>query len=123
MRYIILTVLLATAPLSVLAADSIDGLVNKGTGFIGGVLIYFLLGLATIVFLFNVTRYFIIGSGDEQGRTKAKTGAMYGIAAFVLISIMWGIVNFLVNGLGLNNSNPIKPDYNSEWELTPYVDE
>ena len=123
MRHIILTVLLATAPLSVLAADSIDGLVNKGTGFIGGVLIYFLLGLATIVFLFNVTRYFIIGSGDEQGRTKAKTGAMYGIAAFVLISIMWGIVNFLVNGLGLNNSNPIKPDYNSEWELTPYVDE
>jgi len=78
--------------------------------FLNSVILPFLIALAFLFFIINVTRYFIIGGGSEESQQKAKTLAFWGILAFVLIVSLWGIVNLLVSGLGLTNM-PMTPDY------------
>ncbi|MEK7639456.1 MAG: hypothetical protein AAB388_04825 [Patescibacteria group bacterium] len=74
--------------------------------FINNVVIYFLLGLAFLMFVINAIRYFVLGSTSEEGREKAKNLALYSIIAFVIIIIFWGIVNLFVVTLGLDTSAP-----------------
>ena len=79
--------------------------------FIGGTLIPFLFGLALLVFLVNAVRFFIIGGTNPTEQAKAKTLATYSIFTFVFLVSIWGIVNFFVGGLGLDNDNAVTPDY------------
>lgn len=81
--------------------------------FLNDTIVPAILGIAFLVFLWNVVRFFIIGGSDEESQTKAKSLAQWGITAFVIIASLWGIVNMLVAGLGLGN-NPIIPDYMCE---------
>lgn len=81
--------------------------------FLTGTVIPFLLVIATLFFVWNVTRYFIIGGANEESREKARQLALWGILAFVLITSLWGIVMLVVNGLGLDNRS-IAPDYMCE---------
>jgi hypothetical protein len=111
MKYTLLTAVLAFLPSLVLAADTIPSLLNRGTGFIGNILIYFLMAVALFSFVFNVSRYFIFGGGDEAGREKAKRYALYSILALVFIIIMWTIVNVLVASLGFGRAAELRPDY------------
>ncbi len=78
--------------------------------FLTGTIIPFLLVIATLVFVWNVVRYFIIGGANEDSQEKARSLALWGILAFVLIVSLWGIVTLVVNGLGLDNRS-IAPDY------------
>ncbi|MEX2340924.1 MAG: hypothetical protein WD605_01235 [Candidatus Paceibacterota bacterium] len=82
------------------------------TLFISNILIPFLFGLALLFFIWNVFRYFILGKQNSPDQESARRLALYGIAAFVFLVSLWGIVNLLVGGLGLNRSNfPVEPDY------------
>lgn len=78
--------------------------------FLTGTVIPFLLVIATLVFVWNVVRYFIIGGANEDSQEKARSLALWGILAFVLIVSLWGIVMLISNGLGLDN-RPVTPDY------------
>ena len=80
-------------------------------GFINEILIPFLFGVALLVFLVNVFRFFILGADNQEGRDKAQRLALYGILAFVFMVSIWGIVNLIVSGLGFNNGSPLTPDY------------
>ncbi len=70
--------------------------------------------LAFLFFLINVFRYFIIGSGNEESREKAKQLAIWGILAFVLLFGIWGFVNILIGVFGVGDSPVQVPDYMCE---------
>ena len=101
---------------------SIQTLLANIISFLNSTVIPFIIAVAFLVFLWNMAQYFIIGGASEENRTKARRNALYGIAAFVVIVSIWGIVNLLVNGFGFDRRTYITPDYikgtdtNDPWE-------
>jgi len=79
--------------------------------FLSDIVIPFLLGIAFLFFIINVIRFFVAGGSNEEGREKAKSLAIYGIAAFVFIIIFWGIINMLSYSIGLDGYVQPIPDY------------
>ena len=79
--------------------------------FLNTTIVPFLLSVAFLVFIWNVTRYFIIGGSNSDAQEKARSLALWGIIAFVVILSLWGIVNLLVSGFGLGNRGQVTPDY------------
>jgi len=75
------------------------------------VLLPFLFGIAFLYFLINIVRYFIIGGASDIQREKARLSATYGVAAFVFIFSLWGIVSLFVNGLDIEENTSLCPDY------------
>jgi len=69
--------------------------------FVNNLVIPFLLGMAFLLFVINVFRFFIIGGSNTDSQEKARALALYGVGAFVLIIIFWGIINILTSSLGL----------------------
>jgi len=92
----------------------IQTILSALVGFIGTTLVYFLMGIAFVVFLWNIARYFIMGGANEEARTRAKSLAIWGILAFVIIASIWGIVNFIRSNLGIDDYAPTQPDYMQE---------
>lgn len=78
---------------------------------INNAIIPFILAIAFLIFLWNIARYFIIGGANSEDQEMAKSHAIWGITAFVVIVSVWGIVNFLVSGFGFGGVNSITPDY------------
>ncbi len=79
--------------------------------FLNNVIIPFLFGLALLFFIWNAFRWLILGGGDKDAKDNARQLALYGIGAFVFLVSLWGIVNMLVNGLGLGGVDQVIPDY------------
>jgi hypothetical protein len=79
--------------------------------FLNNVIIPLLLAMAALVFLFNVTRYFIIGGENPDSQEKARSLAVWGILGFVIILSIWGIVTMLTYSLGFGDDRAITPDY------------
>ncbi len=69
---------------------------------LNSIVIPFMLGMAFLVFVINVFRFFILGGTNADSQDKAKRLAVYGVGAFVFIIIFWGIINLLANSFGLN---------------------
>lgn len=67
-----------------------------------------LLGIATLIFLVGVIQYVVAG-GNEEKQKNAKGFMMYGIIGLVVMVAVWGIVNLLVNTLGLENTAATLP--------------
>lgn len=90
-------------------------------GFINSTLVPFVFALAFLFFLYNVVRYFVIGASDQGARESARSLALWSITAFVLMVTLWGIVNFLVYGLGFGRTVAPCPDYfpQSECQVGP----
>ena len=78
--------------------------------FLNDLIVPFLLAIAGLIFIWNAVRYFIFEGASDEGQTKAKSLMLWSIIAFVIMVSMWGIVNLLVEGLGLDN-RAITPDY------------
>ncbi|MBP6881332.1 MAG: hypothetical protein KBC35_01790 [Candidatus Pacebacteria bacterium] len=109
-KYTFLFPLFLFTPLITHAADLQTFLKNVMI-FINNYVIIFLLGAAFLFFIINVVRFFIIGSTSDEGREKAKALAIYGVGAFVLIIILWGIVNMLVSSFGFGGKAQPSQDY------------
>ena len=103
------TIVLAAFPF-ITHAQSFQGMFGNIVNFVDRTLIPFLFGLAFLFFVINVFRYFILGGGNPEAQESAKSLATYGVAAFVFLIIFWGIVNMLINSIGIN-SEPIRSDY------------
>ncbi len=89
---------------------NIQTLLTEILKFLNGTIVPFLLGIAFLVFIWNVARYFIIGGANEESQEKARSLALWGIATFVIIVSLWGIVNLFTKTIPRSNS-PITPDY------------
>jgi hypothetical protein len=95
--------------------ETVQGYIVSILQFINFVLLPFLFSIALLFFLVNIARYFIIKGDDEGAREKARTLALYGIGAFVVLVSMWGIVNMFVNGLDIDDGRSRCPDYLGNW--------
>ena len=89
-------------PVITFAQDGAQQYLVNITLFVGNVVVPFLLGIAFLFFVVNVIRFFVFESNNEQGREKAKSLAVFGIGAFVVILIFWGIINILTDSLGFD---------------------
>ena len=97
---------------SVIHADqNIQTLARGLMDFIMSIVVPLLLAIALFFFVINVIRYFIIETDDVSKRANAKNLALYGVMAFVIILIFWGLVNLFVGFIGLGEAPPITPDY------------
>lgn len=100
-------------------AQGITPYINETISFFNNIVIPMLFAVAILFFLINATRYFVIGSGNESERAKARMLATYGILAFVFIVAIWGIVGIITTSFGLipaGGSQPnLCPDYMSAF--------
>ena len=97
---------------------SLQGLIAGVLGFINEVIIPVTLGIAFLIFLINAVRFFIVGGNNTEGQEKARSLALYGIGAFVLILSLWGLVNILTDGIGLGGG----PCINGDTVQSDYID-
>ena len=72
--------------------------------FVSSVLVPLVLALAFLFFLWGVFKFFIAGGADEEKRNEGKQLMIYSIIGFVLIVALYGIVNFIAGGLGLDGT-------------------
>ena len=93
---------LALAPLFAYAEAVESNFFTKIAGFTNDA-IGLLLGIATLIFLVGVIQYVIAG-GDEKKTAAAKTYMLYGIIGLVVMVAAWGIVNLVVDTLGLETT-------------------
>ena len=99
---------MAFMPVMVFAEESgdfgqINTFIGKITGFINGTLLPLIFGIALLVFVYGVFKYFILGGSDEGSRQEGRQLVLYAIIGFILMTSIWGIVNILSDGLGLNS--------------------
>ncbi len=71
--------------------------------------VYLIMGLATVMFVFNVFKYFIASGDDAGAKKEAGLYVMYSIIGFFVILSFWGLVNILTNTLNLNSTQPAQP--------------
>jgi len=95
--------------------ESVQGYIILILQFINFTLIPLLFSIALLFFLINTARYFIIEAGDSAAREKAKTFALYGLGAFVVMVSIWGVVNMFVYGLEIDSEDAMCPDYLGNW--------
>jgi hypothetical protein len=65
-------------------------------------LIPFVLALAFLVFVWGMFKFFILGGANDEAKESGKSLIIYALAGFVLILIFWGLVNFLVDLIGVD---------------------
>ena len=75
--------------------------------FIDQILIPLILGLAFLMFVWGVFKFFILGGSDEEAQAKGKSLMLYAVAGFVLILSFYGIVSVLTNGLGFGGNGTL----------------
>lgn len=91
--------------------QTLQGFIMSFVGFLNMVVVPLLLGVAFLIFIINVVRFFVIQSNSEDGQKHAKALALYSILAFVFILIFWGVVNMLSYTFGLATGGPPPSDY------------
>lgn len=118
MRYIytVASSLLALTPIITFAQTrNIQGLFSNIIEVLGTVIVPFLWGIAFLMFVWNAVRYFVFEGHSEEGREKAKSLMIWGVSAFVFITIFWGIVSMLVTSTGLEGENQPCSDYTRRY--------
>lgn len=121
MKFLTLFALVALMPSFVHAQTaSLETLLKGIVGFTNNTLIPFLVGIAFLIFVINVFRYFILNGENEKGQEDAKNLAMYSVAAFVFLLIFWGIVNMLSTSSGLEGCKQSNFDYVDRHVPGPY---
>ena len=82
-------------------AGEVGNFLGNVLGFIDSVLIPLILGIAFLMFVWGVFKYFILGGADSEKQAEGKSLMFYAIAGFVLILAFYGIINVLTDGIGL----------------------
>lgn len=93
------------------ANDGLEEALIKIGDFAAGPVLNILLVIAFLFFLYSIARYFIVAPVSSDTKKEGKQAALYGIAAFVVIGIIWGVVNLLVTSTGIKREQSICPDY------------
>ncbi len=89
------------------AKDFIDNL----TSFMNDALIPAIFALGFIVFIWGMYKTFILGGSDEEKQGEGKQLMMYAVIGFVVMISLWGIVNLIANGVGLNDKQITPPTF------------
>ncbi len=93
--------LLPFTPMVALAQfGEVNTFIGKITTFINNTLIPLVFGIALLVFVWGMFKFFIYNTEEEK--EKGKDLAIYAVVAFVLMVSIWGIVNLIAGGLGFS---------------------
>ncbi len=117
--YIILLSVTALVPNLAFAQSSLQKLLTNIPNFINTVLIPFLFGIAFLIFVYNVIRYFVAGAENKDLKEDAKNIALYSVAAFVFLIVFFGIVRMFVDSTGLQNKTQPCSDYQKAYGTCP----
>lgn len=121
MKKTFLTVLLTSSPMLALAQTNLVTDANSLTQKlidISNVVIYLLIALAVIFIIWNIVM-FLIKSGEEDARTKARSSILWGIVGLAIILSIWGLVNILINTF--RTTPPITPNPNISNTGVPLI--
>lgn len=115
MKKISLTALLAliSLPKIVSALGPPEDVQTFGVYLVNFITIYvvaLMFGVSLLIFIYNIIRYFILENDSYSGKEDAKRYALYSIIGMVLMTIIWGVVNLVVGGLGFARTQPVCPD-------------
>lgn len=80
----------------------LPNLVQALTTLIEGILVPLVLILCFVAFLWGVFLYFVAGGANEEKRETGKSFMIYAIAGFVLIAVIWAVVAFVTDTIGLD---------------------
>jgi len=83
--------------------------------FLNRIIVPFLMAVALVLFLYYIARSFIIDAAYTDKREEANKRALWGLAAFIVIASIWGVVNLFVNGLDIDQDRSFCPDYLGNW--------
>jgi hypothetical protein len=109
MKYIYLTLSIVFLPLITNAQGGGDltFLINSGTSLIVQVLIPLAFALTLLYFFWGVAKYIkSIGSEKDEG----KQIMVWGIIALFIASSIWGILAFIQDELGIEDTTVLKVD-------------
>ncbi|OIP77772.1 MAG: hypothetical protein AUK16_01135 [Parcubacteria group bacterium CG2_30_44_11] len=89
----------------------IDVLLTNANGFINTILVPLIFTASLGMFIYGMFRYFVFGGAIDDDRKKGQTLMIWGIAGFVLMVSIWGIVNLIADGLfgSVDSTVPILP--------------
>ena len=95
---------LVFAPVMALAADlsNLDTLVGDIGNLINNVLPV-LFAIALVFFFWGVIQ-FLRAAGDEKAQATGKSHMIYGIVALAVMVSVYGLINFLTESAGLDNT-------------------
>jgi hypothetical protein len=71
-----------------------------------GYAVYLIMGLAIVMFVWNVYKYFIAGGDNAEKKGEAGMYVMWSVIGFFVILSFWGLVNILTNTIRLDNYAP-----------------
>ncbi len=77
--------------------------------FTNAVLIPFIIGIGFLVFVWGMFQFFIVGGANDDAKEKGKSLMIWAVVAFVMIAILWGVINLLVQSLGLSDATITNP--------------
>jgi len=78
------------------------------TKFVNDTVIPLIIALAILVFIWGMFQYFILGASDDEKKGKGKQLMLWGLIGFVVMFSLLGIINLLVEAVGLNNGGTIE---------------
>lgn len=98
----------ATAVLAQGNPGQLTGVTNFLTNivvFINQTLVPLIFAIAFLLFIWGVAQYFILSRDSEEAKDKGKDYMIWGIAGFVIMVSVWGLVNLISAGIGLDEQN------------------
>ncbi len=91
-----------------LSSGKIGGVFRNVLTFINNILVPTIFALAFLVFIWGVFKTFIMGGHDEEKQSEGKSLMIYAIIGFVVMVSVWGIVNLVAGGFGLNTDTGLQ---------------
>jgi heme/copper-type cytochrome/quinol oxidase subunit 4 len=89
-------------PSSTFASTTLCTLAQQAVGYFN-MAIEVIIGLAVVVFVFNVYRYFFM---DRENNKERGMYLLWSIIGFAVIICFWGLVNVVANTFNLDKSAP-----------------
>lgn len=88
----------------------IGGLFEEISQFVSDILIPLVFALALLMFFYGVFKFLILGGGDEGSRAEGRQLMLWAIIGFVVMVSLWGIVNLIAGGLGIEGGTVDIPE-------------
>ncbi len=104
-KYIGLSAILTLPVFAHAQFGGIDDFVNSIGSFINAVLIPLIFGVALFMFIYGMYKYFILGGASDSDRASGQKLLISAVVGFVAMVSIWGVVNLVAGGIGLNDSN------------------
>lgn len=88
---------------------TVECLANTVINLINGVLVPVLFAVAFIVFLYGIAQTYIFSHGEPGKVSEGHKTLLWGIIGFVVMILLWGLVNVVANTFGLYGSFAPEP--------------